>query len=475
MPSPAPSMEALYRDALRGDLMTFAERCFRELKPAEPFVHASYLELLAAKLDAARRGEIRRLIICLPPRHLKSVLASVALPAFILAKDPSRSVICVSYGQDLADALARDTRRIMQSPWYGDLFPRTRLVRNATSDFATSAGGFRLATSVGGVLTGRGSDFIIIDDPMKPDEALSAARRATANDWFTNTLLSRLNNQETGVVIVVMQRVHLDDLVGNLIAADGWELLSLPAFAEEDEAISATSALGPVTFRRRKGEVLHSARLSRERLSAIRTEIGPYNFAGQYQQNPVPIEGNMVRRSWFKRFPAASPPVCTGIVQSWDTANKAGELNDYSVCTTWGIYDRTYYLLDVFRQRLEFPDLLRAVTSQAEKLSANTILIEDKASGTQLIQELQRQARFNVRPIEPPPGTDKVMRLHLHTATFEAGRVFLPDDAPWVETYINELTGFPGMKHDDQVDSTTQALTFFDQGYDLDVWRRLMS
>jgi predicted phage terminase large subunit-like protein len=463
----------LYRLALKTDFMTFAERCFRELKPAEAFASADYIELLAATLDAARSGSVRRLIICMPPRHLKSILASVALPAFILGKDPSRSVICVSYGQELSDALARDTRRVLKSSWYRDLFPRTQLARTATHDFATTAGGFRLATSVGGVLTGRGSDIIIIDDPMKPDEALSEARRNSVNDWVTNTLLSRLNNQETGVIIVVMQRVHTDDVVGNLIETGGWDVLSLPAIALEDEVLTASSAIGEVVFRRGAGEALHPARISLERLQAIRAEIGPYNFAAQYQQDPVPIQGNLVRRDWLRRFSLDAPPAFSGVIQSWDTANKAGELNDYSVGTTWGVLNGNAYLLDVLRKRLEFPDLIRSVEEYASDHAASTVLIEDKASGTQVIQELRRRGVLNLKAVEPPPGTDKTMRLHLHTATFEGGRVFVPIEAPWLDVYLNELTGFPAVKHDDQVDSTTQALSFIANGYSLDVWQRL--
>ena len=330
------------------------------------------------------------------------MLASIAFPAWLLGQDPSLGIVCASYGQDLADALARDCRTVMASDWYRAVFP-TRLARNALHDFATGQKGYRLATSVGGVLTGRGADVVIIDDPLKPDEALSDQRRNSVNAWFDNSLLSRLNSQATGRIVVVMQRLHLHDLVGHLLEKGGWSVLSLPAIAEEDERIAFDTLLGPRVFTRKAGEPLHPARFSRDALEEVRRAVGPYNFASQYQQSPVPLEGNLVKRSWLARCtPEEAPGPFTTIVQSWDTANEAGELNDYSVCTTWGIRrDRHCLLLDVFRRRLEFPDLKRAVRDLAARFRPGTVLIEDRASGTQLIQELRREGLRSIRGVEP--------------------------------------------------------------------------
>lgn len=209
----------LYRQASRHDLLLFTERVFRELRPEIPFLPSPHLELVASKLEDCREGRTLRQILNLPPRHLKSLMASVAFPAFLLGHDPSLSIICASYGQELAEAHARDCRAVMMTAWYQDIFPRTRLARQATHDLGTTARGSRLATSVGGPLTGRGADVIIIDDPLKPDEALSETRRTAVNDWFDNTLLSRLNSQNTGVIIIVMQRLHTDDLVGHVLGS----------------------------------------------------------------------------------------------------------------------------------------------------------------------------------------------------------------------------------------------------------------
>ena len=453
-----------YRLWLGLDFMTFAQRVFHDLRPESAFAPHPYLELLASRLEAVRLGSIRRLIVNVPPRHTKSMLASIALPAWLLGHDPSLGIVCASYGQDLADALARDCRLVMTSDWYRAVFP-TRLARNALHDFATTQKGYRLSTSVGGVLTGRGADVVVIDDPLKPDEALSDQRRNSVNAWFDNSLLSRLNSQATGRIVVVMQRLHMHDLVGHLAEKGGWTVLSLPAIAESDERIAFETPLGPRVFGRKAGAVLHPARFSRTALDEVRRAVGPYNFASQYQQTPIPLEGNLVKLSWLARYaPDEATRPFVSVLQSWDTANKAGELNDYSVCTTWGVRpDRRVLLLDVVRRRLEFPDLKRAVRDQAARFRGSTILVEDRASGTQLIQELRREGLFGIQGVDPPPGTDKVMRLHAHTAAFESGRVLLPRDAPWLDDYVAELIGFPGSRHDDQVDSTTQALTYLDR------------
>jgi len=196
----------------------------------------------------------------------------------------------------------------------------------------------------------------------------------------------------------------------------------------------------------------------------MRRTIGEYNFASQYQQNPTPFGGAMIRREWLQYYDPEGPlPDFTMILQSWDTANKSGQLNDYSVCTTWGYLYKRYYLLDVVRQRLNYPQLKRKVIAQIEKHDPRIVLIEDKASGTQLIQDLRSEGRLCVKPYPPPPGTDKVMRVHAQTVKFEEGKVFLPSSAPWLSEYIRELTAFPGTKFDDQVDSTVQALDHLGQ------------
>ena len=456
--------------------MSFVERSFYELNPETNFSKSPHIEVMASRLEACRQGKTRRLIVNQPPRSLKSQAVSVAFVAWLLGHDPSMQIICASYGQDLADKHARDCRTLMMSDFYQRLFPRTHLSteKQSVNEFMTTAQGFRMSTSVGGVLTGRGADLIILDDPLKPDDALSDTRRNSVNEWYDNTLLSRLNSKETGVIIIVMQRLHQDDLVGHVKDQEDWEPLSFPAIAEEDEVHLIESPLGRRRFERKAGEALQTERESLLTLKGIRQTIGEYNFASQYQQNPMPLGGAIVKTEWLRYYdPCDLPSRFSCILQSWDTANKSGELNDFSVCTTWGATFDSYYLLDVFRRRLNYPDLKRAVQEQVRKHHADIVLIEDKASGTQLIQDLHSEGIYGIEPYDAPPGSDKTLRLYSQTAEFESDRVLLPRSAVWLDEYVRELTSFPGTKYDDQVDSTTQALDHLKTKRGILVWMKL--
>src|SRR5271170_6553224 len=438
-----------YQFILRRDFTSFIERSFYELNSQTPLFLGRHIEVIATKLEACRQGKIKRLIINLPPRHLKSHCASVAFVAWCLGHYPAGQVICASYGQDLADKLARDSRSVMMSAWYKQLF-RTRLAeRSAVHDFMTMDLGTRMATSVGGVLTGRGADLIIIDDPLKPDEALSESRRKAVNEWYDHSLLSRLNDKANGCIIIIMQRLHQDDLVGHVLEQEKWDVPAFAAIAEEDETYIIDSPLGRRVFSRKAGDALHPERESVATLERIRETVGEYVFASQYQQNPTPLEGAMVRTKWLRFYdPGERPARFDEVVQSWDTANKATELSDYSVCTTWGVNDEQYYLLDLYRDRLNYPDLKRKARELAQRHRADTVLIEDRASGTQLIQDLKADHLLGVTPYSPPTGTDKIMRLYAQTGLIENGRVLMPRGAPWLADYLHELTSFPGSKHD---------------------------
>jgi predicted phage terminase large subunit-like protein len=457
-------MTTIERALFQDDLTSFVARCFLELHPGQELSHAPYLDLVAYKLTQTLVGNgPKRLIINLPPRTLKSIMVSIASVAWLLGHDPTKHIICASYGQDLADKLARDTRTIMSSSFYGDLFPGTVLStsKQSVNDFVTTRQGFRMATSVGGVLTGRGADVIILDDILKPEDALSETRRKAANEWYFNTLLSRLNDKENGIIVLVMQRLHQNDLVGEVLDREQWDVLSLPAIAVENESHTIDNVLGVWTYSRRIGEVLHPERDSFETYRRIREAVGEQVFQAQYQQNPVSPEGGLIRPDWIKYFdPENIPTDIWYIVQSWDTAHKAGENNDYSVCSTWGVSDTALYLLDVFRKRLTFPQLKQAVIANFHKFNVARVLIEDKSSGIALIQELQLEGVYCVEAYRAEHGMDKYMRLAAQSVKFESGRVYLPSHAQWLNEYVRELTGFPGTKFDDQVDSTSQALEF---------------
>ncbi len=450
---------------MRNDFVSFCERCFYELNPTTPYLHNWHIDLIAAALEQCRTGQLSRLAINVPPRSLKSHLASICFVAWLLGHNPSASIICVSYAQDLADKLAGDCRTIMSSAWYQRIFPGTRLAsrRQAVHDFVTTSKGGRLATSLGGVLTGRGADFIIIDDPLKPEEALSEVQRKNANDWYDHTLVSRLNDKCKGCIIIIMQRLHEDDLVGHVLQQGGWRLLKFPAIAEESETHILTTPYGPKTFHRSVGEALHPSREPLEVLSQLRDVLGEYNFAGQYQQAPAPLGGGMIKTHWFKTYkPEERPPQFEMVFQSWDTANKPKELCKFSVCTTWGVFENHLYLIDVLRQRLDYPQLKRAVRDQLDTFKPQTVLIEDKASGIQLIQDLINEGVHQVKQYSSQ--MDKIMRMRSVTSTIENGFVHIPDKAEWLGTYLHELSTFPNGKFDDQVDSTSQALDWYKSG-----------
>jgi predicted phage terminase large subunit-like protein len=312
------------------------------------------------------------------------------------------------------------------------------------------------------MLTGRGADMIIIDDPLKPTDAISDTRRVAVNEWYDGTLYSRLNDKTKGTIVVIMQRLHEDDLVGHVLTQEGWDVVSFPAIAEAGEEHIVENLFGRKRFIRRAGEALQPERESLEILEQIRATIGIYNFAGQYQQTPAPAGGGMVKDAWFRRYePDALPARFDQIIQSWDTANKPTELADYSVCTTWGVKGPQFYLLNVLRKKLAYADLKRAVHDQHLLFNPSVILIEDKASGTQLIQELIEAGLSKVTRYKP--DGDKIMRLHAQTATIENGFVYLPREAHWLADYLHELTVFPNGRYDDQVDSTSQALAWTKQ------------
>jgi predicted phage terminase large subunit-like protein len=452
---------AEYNALLRTDLYSFIQACFYELHPTTPFQGNWHLELIAAKLWACQQGKIKRLVINVPPRSLKSLCASVALPAFWLGHDPSARILAVSYGQDLADNFSRDCLKIIASPRYQALFP-TRLspLRQSVHEFTTTAQGYRLAVSIGGPVTGRGGDLIIIDDPQKPNEVHSEVKRQSAIEFYRSNLYSRLNNKVDGCIALIMQRLHDNDMTAYVLEQEGWEVVSLPAIAEVDEEFIVDTPLGVRRFTRRAGEALHPARESLATLEQNRLIYGEYVFASQYQQRPAPIGGGIVKGIWFKRFEAGDlPEKFDKILQSWDTATKETELADFSVCTTWGIKDRNIYLLNVLRKRLNYPELKRTVREQWQAFKADVVLIEDKSSGTQLIQEMVHEGLHAVTA--HMPTQNKIMRLSAQTGLIENGFVYLPSEAHWLGEYLHELQSFPKGRHDDQVDSTAQALEWF--------------
>ena len=309
----------IYHALLRRDFYMFVHRVFREIKGGETFHEGWAVEAICHALSEVAYGRRNRQIVAVPPRSLKSVCASVALPAWILGHDPTAKIIAVSYSQELADRFSAECRQVMKSSWYRELFPSTIIspFKDRESYFRTTAGGFRDATSVGGTLTGKGGSVIIVDDPAKPDEMLSGSQRDAINGWYGRTLVSRLDNKLTGRMIIVMQRLHLDDLVGHVQQFEPWNVLALPAIAEQPERVQ----IGLNRFHDRLvGEVLRPDSEPVEVLERFRHTLGNHAYSAQYQQRPIPTDGEIVRLEWFKPFSVAPEWPKAQIVQSWDTA-----------------------------------------------------------------------------------------------------------------------------------------------------------
>ena len=441
---------------LSNDLHTFVKKTYSTLHPGNELADNWHLKAITHHLDLCWRGKIKRLLITLPPRSLKSHIASVSFPAYLLGKDPSLNIVCASYSRQLSEFFSNQCRLLMAEYWYKKVFSRTVIstMKNTASEFDTTMHGHRIATSPGGTLTGRGGDFIIIDDINKASDHQSAVSRNNANQWFDDTLQSRLNSMKDGCIVVVQQRIHTEDLAGHALTKDGWVHLNLPAIAQEDQKIAISDN---EYYHFKKGDLLHAARLDRDTLEQQRKNVGSYIFSAQYLQAPVPEEGNLIPVESFRSF--SKPPIPQDqdlIIHSWDIASGQGDHNDYSVGTIWRYRYNQFYLLDVVRRKLSYSDLICEVHRRANESGANLILIEKAGVGIALIDELKRISDLNI--ISITPTKDKVTRMLPGTADIEAGKVALPMDALWRAEFEKECAEFPYGKHDDQVDSLSQFL-----------------
>lgn len=458
--------QGLLNELCRQDITAFLRKAWPWISGGELLAWNWHFDAMAYRLERIYHGEIRRSLINLPPRNGKSKTISVIWVAWMLGRDPTLNFVCVSYSNELSGKMARDCRAIMDSAWYREIFPGTVISksRSASYDFETTRGGGRLATSVTGTLTGRGGDIIILDDVIKPEEANSETTRNFVNEWFRSTLASRLNDKMSGAILCVMQRLHEFDLSGMLLEQGGWDHLSLPAIATRDESIIL--ARGGV-HRRREGDVLHPEREPLEALEELKAAMGSNAFEAQYQQEPMPADGNLYRAEWLKV--STHDPDEDGygeIIQSWDTAIKTGSSNDWSVCITARVIRNDVHLLDVWRGRVEFPALQRKAIELAQLFRAQTLLIEDKASGQQLLQSLRTGQWPGVpHPIARTPEMDKYSRAAGVSSMVEAGQLFLPEEAHWLAEFRNELLAFPNSRHDDQVDALAQLLAWVRQSW----------
>jgi predicted phage terminase large subunit-like protein len=411
-------------------------------------------------LERVERGEITRLLILMPPRHLKSHTVSVAFTAWALGRNPARQVSAASYGADLAETFGADVRRLFEASWHRAVFPGLHLDKRKANahEMRTTENGVRLAPSVGGPFTGKGCEFLIFDDPMKAEDASSQKERDRVWDWFTGTAMTRLNDPKNGAIVVVAQRLHEDDLPGRLIPTGDWEVLELPAIETRDRKVP----LGDdVVWARTPGKVLLPEHMGRPELDRIRRQMGSATFEAQYQQAPSPAGGNIIRPEWFRSYqgvPRRSD--YEAVLQSWDTAAVPGESNDYSVCTTWGLIGNHIDLLDVHRRQYLYPDLLRVAIDLRRKWKPNLVVIEKATTGLSLKPDLVRKGVTEARWLPPEKG--KVERAVAQSEKLASGQVRLPVVTPWKEGFVAEAGGFPNAKYDDQVDSMSQALRALD-------------
>lgn len=410
-------------------------------------------------LEAVSRGETRRLMVFMPPRHGKSMLASEYFPAWWLGCHPEKQIIAATYAQQLADDFGRKVRNLCLSASHAWTFPDFSLSQDsqAANRFHTSHGGAYFAVGAGGPITGRGADLLLIDDPIKGrEDAESEVKRGHLKDWYQAVARTRL--MPGGAIVVIQTRWHEDDLAGWLLRDhkhEGWEILNLPAFAEPNDPLSRT-----------EGEALWPEAYPKSELNALKVAVGSRDWASLYQQRPSAAEGGIFKRAYWQSFqPTEYHPKAlleslgiSRVIQAWDTAFKAREQNDYSACVTIGVAKARYYILDVVRERLEFPDLKRAVVSAAAKWNPHAVLIEDKATGQSLLQELTRDTRIPLLPVKA--DKDKVSRANAITPTVEALLVYLPEDGAWVQDFLDEAAAFPNAPHDDQVDALVHAITW---------------
>lgn len=448
-------LEALQRQRFQ----VFLRRAFAELHPGQEFVPNWHIDAMCETLQAVYEGRITRLVITIPPRSLKSVCASIAFPAWALCRDPAMKIMTVSYGERLARDQMELFRMLMASGWYQHLSPCTQIssLTNRASEIRTTAGGGRWAISRGGAATGFGADIIVVDDPMKADEAYSETERANTIGFFENTLLSRLNDQRTGRIIVLQQRLHEADLVGHLLATGRYHHLNLPAIAETTEIHDIGFGR---THTRRIGEALFPERVPVETLERMRTEMGNHVFEAQYQQNPIPPGGAIVHADWFSNRYDACPErrAFSRVVQSWDLGTSDQPNSDFTVGLTFGYLDRHWFLLDVFRRRMELPDVRTNIIRLQKEWQADKVIIEDVGSSIGVLQDLRRPKGGRAIYIGHTPKASKEERLRGQTPKLADGLIRLPADAPWVSDFINELVGFPYARHDDQVDALSQFL-----------------
>jgi len=441
------------REESRQSFMTFVKKVWPH------FIEGAHHKRMANAFERVARGECKRLIINMPPRHTKSEFASYLLPAWFLGNFPEKKIIQTSHTAELAVGFGRKVRNLVDSDVFSETFPGVGLQADskAAGRWNTNHRGDYFAIGVGGAVTGKGADILIIDDPHSEQEAALAATSPEIYDkvyeWYTSGPRQRL--QPGGSIVIVMTRWSQRDLTGQVLKADaqrggeGWEVIEFPAILPS-------------------GKPLWPSFWSLDELSALQRELPNAKWQAQYQQNPVGNESAIIKRDWWQWWEEDNPPECEYILQAWDTAFEKNNRADYSAGTTWGVFthhkDNQKYLilLNTYKKRVEFPELKRDVLREYNEYEPDTLIVEKKASGAPLIYDL-RAMGIPVSEYTPSKGQDKFARLNSVSDIIASGRVWVPRTR-WAEELVDEIASFPSGEHDDLVDSTTLALMRFRQG-----------
>jgi predicted phage terminase large subunit-like protein len=460
---------------------TFIQHAWRNIDPA-PYLHNWHIELIAEYAEGIVTGQVRRLLVNQPPRTMKSIMLSVCFPAWIWAQrklgprsGPQVKFMFASYGQELSFDLSTLCRKLILSPWYQELWgDRFRLSddRNRVSFFENDKGGYRIATSVGATVTGRGADIIGVDDPHNTKQVESDAERQTTINWWTQSLSTRLNDPKTGAFFVVMQRQHDEDLSGYIIGKEmglGWHHVCVPMRFETDRTLMTED---PRQF---EGELLWPERFGEVEVVSLEAALGPYGTAGQLQQSPQPKGGGIIKREWWKPWTGRAYPSMSYVFAAMDTAYTSKQENDPSALTVWGVWHDEegaprVMLMHAWQGHLEFPELVKMTVEQCRRFKVSRLLVEGKASGLSLSQEIRRHYRLEdwTVQITDPGAQDKVARAHSVVHLFFEGLVYAPfvEDAAknlwprqWAGMVIDQATSFPKGSHDDLVDTAVTALT----------------
>ena len=438
------------RDELQGEFLKFVKHVWPS------FIGGSHHKIFAEKLERVAKGELKRLIVNMPPRHTKSEFASYLFPAWVMGRNPHTKIIQATHTAELAVGFGRKVKNLLDSEIYRDVFPEIELARDAKASgrWSTNEGGEYYAVGVGGALAGRGANLCIIDDPVSEQDALSPTALDGIYEWYTSGPRQRL--QPGGAIIIVMTRWSIRDLTAKVLqkqaegGADQWEVVEFPAIFPDTD------------------NVLWPEFWSRDELEGVRASIPVSKWNAQYLQNPTAEEGAIIKREWWNVWEADDPPPCEYIIQSYDTAFTKSDRADYSAITTWGIFypdegdEPAIILLDAEKGRWEFPELKDAALRLYKDYDPDMVLIEQKASGTPLTHEL-RQMGIPVSAFTPGRGADKFSRMNACAPVFESGMVWSPESR-WSEEVIEECAAFPNGEHDDLADSMTQAILRFRQG-----------